>query len=250
MEFYYHTIKFKIFLPVIRFISFLFKNETNFKTEEFNYIVPKDFDPITKFLMKFNIYEKKERSLISLMSNDTDIIDAGAGIGLISMYLKKKIENNRLIMIEPNIKMNDIILKNFKINGFNENEIHILNYGLSNTERKNVIFQKFESDMANTISNESLDYSFVKKEEETIDTLSINSIIEKYKIKKFQLVLDIEGEELNVLKKNNEWLKICKSILLENHLPKEKLEILNNYVVEKGLKIIAKKENVFLFFRN
>ncbi len=40
--------------------------------------------------MKFNIYEKKERSLIKYMDNNTDIIEAGAGIGLISMYLKKK----------------------------------------------------------------------------------------------------------------------------------------------------------------
>ena len=53
--------------------------------------MPITFDPITKFLMKFNIYEKKERSLIKYMDNNTDIIEAGAGIGLISMYLKKKL---------------------------------------------------------------------------------------------------------------------------------------------------------------
>ena len=228
----------------------MYKNETRFKTHEFDYFVPKDFDPITKFLMKFNLYEKKERSLIKHMSNDTDIIEAGAGIGLISMYLKKKIGKKKLIMIEPNKKMNNIIEHNFKINNFNESEINILNYGLSNDEKQGVSFQKFESDMANTISNETLDYNFKKKTTETINTISINYIIKKFNVNEFQLVLDIEGEELNVLKINNNWLSKCKSILLENHLPKDKLNDLNNYVIKKGFKIISKKENVFLFYRH
>ncbi len=89
MEFYYYTIKFKVFLPIIRLLSFLYKNQTKFKTNEFYYLVPKNFDPITKFLMKYNIYEKKERSLIKYMDDNIDVIEAGAGIGLISMYLKK-----------------------------------------------------------------------------------------------------------------------------------------------------------------
>ena len=60
MEFYYYIIKFKFFLPIIRLLSFFYKNETKFKTNEFNYFVPKHFDPITKFLIKFNIYEKDD----------------------------------------------------------------------------------------------------------------------------------------------------------------------------------------------
>ena len=149
--------------------------------------------------MKYNFYEKKERSLIDFMDNDTDIIEAGAGIGLISMYLKK-IGKNKLIMIEPNEEMNDIIINNFKLNNFNEKEINIVNYGLSDEEKTNVPFQKFESDMANTISKETLDYNF-KKNTDRINTITIDYILKKYEIKNFQLVLDIEGEELNVLKK-------------------------------------------------
>jgi len=228
----------------------LYKNDIKFKTKDFIYEVPLDFDPITKFLMKFDIYEKKERTLLKKMLPDTDIIEAGAGVGLISMYLKKKIKNNRLFMIEPNIEMNQIIKKNFKLNNFDEREINLLNFGLSDNEKVDVPFFKFESDMANTVSTETLDYNLKKKDITKIDTLSINSIVNKYNIQDFQLVLDIEGEETNVLKKNNDWMKNCKSILLENHLPKIKLQELNKYVVNKGFKIIDKKENVFLFVKN
>lgn len=211
--------------------------------------MPLNFDPITKFLMKFNIYEKKERSLIKHMLDNTDIIEAGAGVGLISMYLKKKIKNNRLIMIEPNIEMNNIIKNNFLLNNFNKEDVHIMNFGLSDSEKKGVEFQKFESDMANTINKDTLEYNFKKKNVEKIDTISIDTIIKKFDINNFQLVLDIEGEEINVLKKNNNWLKNCKSILLENHLPKEKLNELNNFIINKGFKIINKTENVFLFIK-
>ena len=247
MEFYYHIIKFKIFLPIIRLLSFLSKNQTKFKTKEFDYIVPENFDPITKFLMKFNIYEKKERSLLEKMYNDLDIIEAGAGIGLISMYLQKKIGKKKLIMIEPNNEMNHIIEKNFNINGFDDKNIIIENFGLSNKDTKNVPFQKYESDMANTISNETLDYNLKKKEINYIDTISMDTLISKHKLNKFQLVLDIEGEEINVLKKNNNWLEKCQCILLENHLPKKKLRKLNNFILDNNFKMIAKKENVFLF---
>ncbi len=236
-------------MPIVRLLSFLFKNETKFKTQEFEYVVPLNFDPITKFLMKFNIYEKKERSLIKHMLDNTDIIEAGAGVGLISMYLKKKIKNNRLIMVEPNIEMNNIIKNNFLINNFDKEDIHIMNFGLSDSEKKGVEFQKFESDMANTINKDTLEYNFKRKNVEKIDTISIDTILKKFDITNFQLVLDIEGEEVNVLNKNNEWLKDCKSILLENHLPKEKLNELNNSIINKGFKIIKKTENVFLFIK-
>ncbi len=236
-------------MPIVRLLSFLFRNETKFKTQEFEYVVPLNFDPITKFLMKFNIYEKKERSLIKHMLDNTDIIEAGAGIGLISMYLKKKINNNRLIMIEPNVEMNNIIKNNFLLNNFEKEDIHIMNFGLSDSEKKGVEFQKFESDMANTINKDTLEYNFKRKNVEKIDTISIDTIIKKFDVTYFQLVLDIEGEEVNVLKKNNEWLKNCKSILLENHLPKEKLNELNNFIINKGFKIINKTENVFLFIK-
>jgi len=227
----------------------LFKNQTKFKTKEFDYIVPENFDPITKFLMKLNIYEKKERSLLNNMFDNTDVIEAGAGIGLISMYIKKKIKNKKLIMVEPNIKMNEIIINNFLINNFNKEEINILNYGLSDTERKNVPFQKFESDMANTISKETLNYNLKKQNIETIETVNINNIVKKYNLKEFQLILDIEGEEVNVIKNNNQWIDNCNCILLENHLPKVRLKELNNYIINKGFQIIQKKENVFLFKR-
>jgi hypothetical protein len=61
--------------------------------------------------------------------------------------------------------------------------------------------------------------------------------------------MDIEGEELNVLTKENKWIKNCLSILVENHLSNPDLKKLNKYIENKGFKLIDSKENVYLFMK-
>lgn len=244
-----YIIKFKILLPIIRLISFVYRNNIIFSTKEFIYQVPKNFNSISKFLMRFNLYEKKERSLVSKLLNNTNIIEAGGGIGLISMYLKKKVANKKLVILEPNRKMNDLILNNFEINKINLKNIKILNYALSYKNKKKERFFTYEIDMANSISKKNQNYNFKKKKTEFVDTISLNSLIKKFKINNFQLVMDIEGEELNVLTKKNRWIKNCLSILVENHLSNPDLKKLNKYIENKGFKLIDSKENVYLFMK-
>ena len=247
MQFYYYFIKFKIFLPLIKLISHLYKNKINFKNKDFDYRIDEKFDNISKFLMFHDLYEKIERRLIKFLDDDLDVIEAGGGIGLISMYIKQKIKNKKLIILEPNERLNNIIKNNFKINNFTNENFILLNYALSDETDQIVNFQKFESSMANTISKEVLDYNFKKTESTKVKTLSINEIIKKFNLKDFQLVLDIEGAELDVLTKNNDWLLNCKKILLENHFEKERLNYINNYLLQKKFQLIKKNENVFLF---
>lgn len=247
MEFYYYILKFKVFLPIIKLISFFFNKKTKFKSDEFKYEVSKDFDNISKFLMYFNLYERKERELIKDLDNNLTTIEAGGGVGLISMFLKKKCNDKDLIIIEPNTKLNSIIKNNFSINSLEFSKTHIINKALSDKNGEIVEFHKFQTSMANTIYADALNYNFKKIESEKIETISINYILDKFNIQNFQLILDIEGAEMDVITKNNIWLSKCKHILLENHFDKEKLNILNNFIISKNFKLTKKKENVFLF---
>ena len=165
------------------------------------------------------------------------------------MYLKKKVANKKLVILEPNRKMNDLILNNFEINKINLKNIKILNYALSYKNKKKERFFTYEIDMANSISKNNQNYNFKKKKTEFVDTISLNTLIEKFKINNFQLVMDIEGEELNVLTKENKWIKNCLSILVENHLSNPDLKKLNKYIENKGFKLIDSKENVYLFMK-
>ena len=186
---------------MIKVISYLYKNKINFKNNDFIYRIDEKFDNISKFLMFHDLYEKKERKLIKSLDDNLDVIEAGGGIGLISMYIKKKIKTKKLIILEPNERLNNIIKNNFKINNLINDNFFLLNYALSDEANQVVEFQKFESSMANTISKEVLDYNFKKTETIKVKTTNIDKIIKDFNLKNFQLVLDIEGAELEVLTK-------------------------------------------------
>lgn len=232
---------------MIKVISYLYKNKIDFKNNDFIYRIDQKFDNISKFLMFHDLYEKKERKLIHSLDDNLDVIEAGGGIGLISMYIKKKIKSKKLIILEPNERLNNIIKNNFKINNLINDDFFLLNYALSDEANQIVEFQKFESSMANTISKEVLDYNFKKTESIKVKTTNINKIIKDFNLENFQLVLDIEGAELEVLTKNNTWLSNCKKILLENHFETKRLNYINDYLIKKNFKLVEKNENVFLF---
>ena len=59
--------------------------------------------------------------------------------------------------------------------------------------------------------------------------------------------MDIEGEEYNVILKNNSWILKCSMILFENHLNYKKSKKLIKVLEKKGFKEIDKFENVYLF---
>ena len=196
--------------------------------------------------MQFNLFEKKERKLINNLDENLDTIEIGGGIGLVSLYIKKKIKNSKLIILEPNHKFHKLIQKNFTKNNFDLKDVIILNSAVSSEDAENVSFFEHETPFVNKIHSQSIDYGFKKINEKKINTVSLNSILNNYKLNNFQLVMDAEGEEFNILLNNNNWLKKCRSILYECHYKKEKLNEINNYLIKSGFNLIKKNENVFL----
>ena len=243
----YVWIKWKLFSPLIKFFSILFIKQEIFKNKDFTYYANKNVDPVTRFLMKFNLWEKKERNLISQIYENIDTIEAGGGIGIISLYIKKKIKDSKHIILEPNEDFHDTIKKNFETNNLNKNNLFILNLALSNENFSNITFFDFISPFTNKINLDSLEYTKKTNKNKIVNTVSIPKILEDYKINNFQLIMDVEGEEYNIIKKNNEWLKKCKCILYECHHTKNKLNSIHKTLFDFGFNLIKKKENVYLF---
>jgi FkbM family methyltransferase len=208
----------------------------------------KHTDGFVKFLMFFNLYKKNERKLVKYLFSDLDTIEAGGGIGLVSMFLKRKIGNKKLIILEPNKFNHKTILKNFKSNSLAINPKNILEYGIRDYDQKNAKFNLYKSNFANSFSDNSIyKDSFAKKKASIkINTISIPSLMKNFKIKKFQLVIDIEGGEYNLIKNNNNWMRHCKAVLLENHLDENKTKEM--FSILKGNKFIYKKNQVIVFY--
>ncbi len=142
------------------------------------------------------------------------MIDAGANIGLTSMYFSAHYPNCKIIALEPVqstfIRLKHNIVEN-KLNNF-----ILLEKGLWKTTTKLSLDTNFR---------DKLDWSFRLTENQSasssmIDSVSINDIIKDFNINLIDfLKIDIEGGEVEVFADNadTEWLEKVKIIAIEIH---------------------------------
>jgi FkbM family methyltransferase len=140
-------------------------------------------------------------------SNTKIIIDAGANIGLFSVFMKNIIPQAKIICIEPDQENFNQLKTNLK---YYEN-IFYENAGLWYKNVKLKIYDKHNAGK----------WGMVVEEDNlngTIDAISINSIIDKYNIDKIDILkIDIETSEKYLFSKNYSWLASVKLIIIELH---------------------------------
>lgn len=245
-------LRFRLFYNIVKIYSKLFINQKVFKLGKFKFYNVPEKDSMSNFLLKFKLWEVKERNLIKFIDKNVDTIEAGGGIGTMSVFIRDQIgPKSKLIVLEPNPKLLEIIKKNFKLNKFEDFEKNIIiQKALSYNEKSNVEFYEFDTPFENKINLGS--YDFTKKTEKsfTVKTTNINNIIKNYKINDFQLIMDVEGEEFNIIKEQNEWLNKCRYIMFEAHHDSKKLKNILNSLKNNNFKLVKKNYNVYLYKNN
>ena len=135
------------------------------------------------------------------------IIDAGANIGAATFFFKIYNPEATIIAIEPDEGNCQI----FELNTKSFSNVFLLKAALFNEDHKTV---KIENPEAG-----SMGFRVKPTDEQSaIKTVSINHIVDKYKIKNLDVVkIDIEGGEKAVFEKNTEWLDISNRVMVELH---------------------------------
>lgn len=137
------------------------------------------------------------------------IIDAGANIGLSSIYFSYRFPQARIIAIEPSKENFEILQRNLQ----DLAQVELLCMGLWNKEtRLQIIDMKSSKD------------SFMVKEvsssaEHGIPAISVRAIMKRYGFDSIDILkIDIEGSEKEVFEENYEsWLPKTKMLLIEIH---------------------------------
>jgi FkbM family methyltransferase len=140
------------------------------------------------------------------------IIDAGANIGLSSIYFKIFYPEARIFAIEPENSNCELFLKNLEpypnitlIKGALLHECKL------ETKIINSDADKYSFRVSNLPNQEY-------PSEESLLSCSINQLVEKYNIKKIDILkMDIEGSEKDVFSENLEWIDITDNIFIELH---------------------------------
>lgn len=245
-------LRFKIFYKLITIYSKLLINQKIFKIDNFQFYNFEGKNSMSNFLLKFGMWEIKERKLIKYIDKNVDTIEAGGGIGSMSIFLRNHIGlDSKLLVLEPNPRLAKIIKKNFQLNKFDDFKKNIIiQKALSYHEKSDITFYEFDEPFENKLSLDSYEYTRQTKNYLSVETTNINNILKKYNIDDFQLIIDVEGEELNIISRENEWLRKCRYIMFEVHHNSSNFQKILNSLNENNFKFYKKNYNVYIYKNN
>ena len=175
------------------------------------------------------------------LPNDPEyIIDLGANIGISSLALSHKFSKAKIIALEPDTK-------NFGLLNYNTRQFKDI------IKLNNAIWIKNELVSLENPKEQTNSFIFKKTDKagntNTVQAITISSLMEKYNIKKINLLkVDIEAVEKELfLQGDNQWLNKVDFISIEFHDPKVEKAISE---LLKSMNFIESKKGEKRLYRN
>ena len=184
----------------------------------------------------FTIFESffyGEYDYVPYSDEEKTLIDIGANIGDTALYFANK--GYIVYAFEPLPDICDIAEQNINLNQDYKDKIKLINKAVSC--KKGTIIINYDE------TNSAIAGEFNKKGQEIeVESLTIEDIIETYKIKPYFLKIDCEGCEVNIIKNSN--LRIFSEIIMEYHtnFTGVKEEILIEVLESQGFSLCYKNE--------
>lgn len=192
----------------------------------------KVFEQIYKFEEYYPVLKKYNENFINDEDYHINIIDAGANIGLASLFFLEHFYKPNIICVEPEQKNFNIL--DFNLNSKLHNVIKV-NGAIWNCNSKIKIVKDFR---------DKLDWSF-RAEETIVDGIQAFSINQLVKDNNFKIIdilkIDIEGSEKQIFNpaiSNLNFLNITKCIALEIHDEFHCREDIYKILLDYGFSII------------
>jgi len=153
------------------------------------------------------------------LNRNTDVVELGAGIGFISCYVNNISSNScTQVAVEGNTKLIPNLERNKRLNG---SSFHIENKAYSPTEGE-VTFHLGESYLTASTEEDRVNYFWgsdrTVEETLTVEAVSLESLVQSYQLDRFSLIVDIEGDEIDLVNEELDILEeLCEFILVEFH---------------------------------
>jgi len=172
------------------------------------------------------------------------IIDAGANIGMVTLFFANKYKNAKIISVEPENNNYELLVENTK----NYSNITTIKSALWNDCREIYLYD-CDSNWGFQVGIDKTDNNDVKQ---LIKTISISKIMDDFNIDSIDILkIDIEGSEKEVFESNNDFIKKTNCIIIELH---ERLKKGCNKAFFKNVKMFddigIRKDNIYLSKNN
>lgn len=199
----------------------------------------------TNFVTNYRIrtfFSKEPETIdwINNFQNNSVFWDIGANVGLYSIYSQIINKNIQTLAFEPSVLNLDILVKNIYKNNLQDKISVITNPLYNQSTIKNFKLSTLEKGGANSNFGE---IEFQRKSIMSYKTnsLDIENFFRIYDIESPDYIkLDVDGNEVNILKSLLEVKNKIKSILIEVNFKKEELE---KILLENKFKKVFKSDN-------
>lgn len=202
------------------------------------------FSSQMKKVIRMNRYEYAEAELVSAYINrDHPVIDLGAGVGYVTCIIDRKADDSTPVLaVEANESLIPVIKKTKSLN---ESDFDII-YSAYDSASNSVDFQVQEDFWSSS--------QYIRKDkfqkEVTVPAVSIDEMIREYNLEcPIQLVMDIEGAEINLFDNESHILQNGVSVIIfEYHsFTNETFEYYSRILEGNGFEFVESQGDVYVY---
>ena len=163
-------------------------------------------------LKKCEFGDYHELNTIEKFSNLNKLlfVDCGSNYGFYSFYVASLSKKNEIISIEASKATSNEFIKNLKLNNFKN--ISFFNNAVTNSINENISFYESVNDWESSQTHNNFKFN----SELIVKTTKIDSILQDYFLEDYIVIikLDVEGNEINVIKGALEVIKKSNPIII------------------------------------
>jgi len=228
----------------IRVIAFLLRQKIPFYNATID-VSDKMITPLTKSLLYYRIYEKKEVELVTAyLKSDDDVLELGSSIGVMGSIVSRIQTTGRYISVEADPALINVNRKNITLN--RKSEFVLLNKALDYSGKK-IAFIASDSTLSGKVAAAG-------DSETHIDSITLKELCQTYDLNNFTLICDIEGAEISILLNDMSSITKCSKIVIELHDTEYNGRVYSvkdmvDLIVQNNFRIADRQEPAFVFER-
>lgn len=214
--------------------------------------------PRVKAALYWGIYEKGEVLFVQrYLPSDVDVIELGAGIGVVSAQIAKRMEpSRRLVCVEANPTVLSAIPRNVRRNSSITPEV--IHAAICYEDRRSIPLRIAERHLDTRLevpaANKPSSPPTCEPGIIEVPTVRLRDLVEKLEGRSYALVADIEGAELALGDAESTCLETCRGMILELHASRRASgecvtvdQLASLFEKKHGFRRLARRGDVFAF---
>lgn len=201
---------------------------------EHHKIYIRTFNQVDINVLNYVFRDFNHRPFYQLMNERPVILDLGVNIGCTILDFKKEYPLASIIGCEMDADNYKMAIKNCS----KYDDVKLLNVAAWHEDGCVNYFKgidTYSNPDAYSIVKDNINSSSISAALLSVRAVSVNSLIREFSLKEIDYVkMDIEGAELEVIQKNNDWLKIVKQINIEYHTGEVDAKKIMEALIAKG----------------